>query len=316
MTVEPAVLPLVVRAGGGSARDSLSILDQLLAGAGPDGITYAQAVGLLGVTDGALLDDMVDALAAGDAAAVYGTIDRVVEAGHDPRRFAADLLDRFRDLILLDAVPDAGERGLIDAPQDEVTHMADQALRLGGAPRDALRRDRAHRADRDARNDLAAAGARVAVRPDAVARRGHGFGGAAAAPRTARAALLGCIVRRPRAWPGRRTSRVCRAAHRSDGDQRAARCKGRPGQGGARADGEGAACTRLRLLPHRSPSRRARRRRRLPRFRRHLRRSRWPHRPVRRANSTLPPCDGSGPRCSTSSSNPAGAPARCSTTRR
>ncbi|MEP7178246.1 MAG: DNA polymerase III subunit gamma/tau, partial [Pseudonocardiales bacterium] len=131
ITVEPAVLPLVVRAGGGSARDSLSILDQLLAGAGPDGVTYARAVALLGVTDGALLDDMVDALAAGDAAVVYGTVDRVVEAGHDPRRFAADLLDRFRDLILLDAVPDAAARGLIDAPQDAVAHMTDQALRLG-----------------------------------------------------------------------------------------------------------------------------------------------------------------------------------------
>ncbi|HEY2297454.1 MAG TPA: DNA polymerase III subunit gamma/tau, partial [Jatrophihabitans sp.] len=86
ITTEPAVLPLVVRSGGGSARDSLSILDQLLAGAGPDGVTYQRAVALLGVTDGALLDDMVDALAAGDAAAVYGTVDRVVEAGHDPRR--------------------------------------------------------------------------------------------------------------------------------------------------------------------------------------------------------------------------------------
>jgi DNA polymerase-3 subunit gamma/tau len=131
--VEPAVLPLVVRAGGGSARDSLSILDQLLAGAGEQGVTYARAVALLGVTDAALLDEMVDALAAGDAAGVYGTVDRVAEAGHDPRRFSVDLLDRFRDLILLDAVPDAGERGLIDAPQDQLGHMADQAMRLGGA---------------------------------------------------------------------------------------------------------------------------------------------------------------------------------------
>jgi DNA polymerase-3 subunit gamma/tau len=130
--VEPAVLPLVVRAGGGSARDSQSILDQLLAGAGANGVTYADAVALLGVTDGALLDDMIDALAAGDAAAVYGTVDRVVEAGHDPRRFSVDLLDRFRDLILLDAVPDAAERGLIDAPADQLAHMADQAARLGG----------------------------------------------------------------------------------------------------------------------------------------------------------------------------------------
>ncbi|HET6876672.1 MAG TPA: DNA polymerase III subunit gamma and tau [Jatrophihabitans sp.] len=133
IAVEPAVLPLVVRAGGGSARDSLSILDQLLAGAGPEGVTYTRAVALLGVTDGALLDDMIDALAAGDAAGVYGTVDRVVEAGHDPRRFSVDLLDRFRDLILLDAVPDAGERGLIDVPDDQMEHMADQAMRLGGA---------------------------------------------------------------------------------------------------------------------------------------------------------------------------------------
>jgi DNA polymerase-3 subunit gamma/tau len=95
-------------------------------------VTYADAVALLGVTDGALLDDMIDALAAGDAAAVYGTVDRVVEAGHDPRRFSVDLLDRFRDLILLDAVPDAADRGLIDAPGDQLAHMADQAVRLGG----------------------------------------------------------------------------------------------------------------------------------------------------------------------------------------
>ncbi|HEY2273760.1 MAG TPA: DNA polymerase III subunit gamma and tau, partial [Jatrophihabitantaceae bacterium] len=131
--VEPAVLPLVVSAGGGSARDSLSILDQLIAGAGPDGVTYQRAVALLGVTDAALLDDMVDALAAGDAPVVYGTVDRVVEAGHDTRRFAADLLDRFRDLILLDAVPDAAAKGLIDASQDQAERMADQAARLGAA---------------------------------------------------------------------------------------------------------------------------------------------------------------------------------------
>jgi DNA polymerase-3 subunit gamma/tau len=133
ITVEPAVLPLVVRAGGGSARDALSILDQLLAGAGPDGVTYARAVALLGVTDVTLLDDMVDALAAADAAAVYGTVKRTVEAGHDPRRFAADLLERLRDLLLLDAVPDAASRGLIDVPEAQLGHMSDQAARLGGA---------------------------------------------------------------------------------------------------------------------------------------------------------------------------------------
>ncbi|TAM84083.1 MAG: DNA polymerase III subunit gamma and tau, partial [Jatrophihabitans sp.] len=133
IAVEPAVLPLVVRAGGGSARDSLSILDQLLAGAGPEGVTYARAVALLGVTDSALLDEMVDALAAGDHAAVYATVDRVVDAGHDPRRFASDLLDRFRDLLVLDAVPDAADRGLVSAPGDQVNRMTDQAMRLGPA---------------------------------------------------------------------------------------------------------------------------------------------------------------------------------------
>jgi DNA polymerase III subunit gamma/tau len=131
IAVEPGVLPLVVRGGGGSARDSLSLLDQLIAGAGPTGISYARTVGLLGVTDVALLDDMVDALAAGDAAAVYGTVDRVVEAGHDPRRFTVDLLDRFRDLLVLAAVPDAADRGLLDAPEDELTRMVEQAGRLG-----------------------------------------------------------------------------------------------------------------------------------------------------------------------------------------
>ncbi len=133
VAVEPAVLPLVVRAGGGSVRDSLSILDQLLAGAGDAGVTYADAVALLGVTDAALIDDIVDALAAGDAAGVYGTVERVVEAGHDPRRFAADVLDRLRDLVVLDAVPDAGGRGLIDAPPETLARMVDQSQRLGAA---------------------------------------------------------------------------------------------------------------------------------------------------------------------------------------
>ena len=116
VTVEPTVFPLVVRAGGGSVRDSLSILDQLLAGAGPEGVTYKTAVGLLGVTDDALLDETIDALAAHDAPAVFRAVDRVVEAGHDPRRFATDLLDRLRDLIVLDAVPEAGGNGLLDCP--------------------------------------------------------------------------------------------------------------------------------------------------------------------------------------------------------
>ena len=133
VTVEPAVYPLVVRAGGGSARDSLSVLDQLLAGADAGGVTYARAVGLLGVTDVAILDDVVDALGASDGSAVFGAVDRLVEAGHDPRRFAADLLQRLRDLILVHAVPDAGEKGLVDVPADELERMVDQAQRLGPA---------------------------------------------------------------------------------------------------------------------------------------------------------------------------------------
>jgi DNA polymerase III subunit gamma/tau len=130
-TVAPAVYPLVIRAGGGSARDTQSVLDQLLAGAGSEGVTYERAVALLGVTDVALIDDMVDGLAAGDASTVYGTVDQLVEAGHDPRRFAADLLDRLRDLVLLRAVPDAGTRGLVNAPGDELDRMVAQAERLG-----------------------------------------------------------------------------------------------------------------------------------------------------------------------------------------
>jgi DNA polymerase-3 subunit gamma/tau len=132
-TVAPAVLPLVLRAGGGSARDSLSVLDQLLAGAGPEGVTYERAVSLLGVTDVALIDDVVDALAAGDRAAVFEAVDRLVEAGLDPRRFAADLLQRVRDLTLVQAIPDAAERGLVDVGGDEAERMAEQAARLGPA---------------------------------------------------------------------------------------------------------------------------------------------------------------------------------------
>lgn len=133
VTVEPAVFPLVVRAGGGSARDTLSVLDQLIAGAGAEGVTYARAVALLGVTDVALIDEMCDALAAGDGATAFATIDQVIEAGHDPRRFAGDLLGRLRDLIVLQRVPDAAGKGLLDAPDDELSRMAAQAQRFGAA---------------------------------------------------------------------------------------------------------------------------------------------------------------------------------------
>jgi DNA polymerase-3 subunit gamma/tau len=131
--VEPAVFPLVIRAGGGSARDTQSVLDQLLAGAGEGGVTYERAVALLGVTDVGLIDDIVDGLAAGDGPAVFGTVDRLVEAGHDPRRFTTDLLERLRDLVLLKAVPDAVDKGLVAVPGDELDRMKSQADQLGPA---------------------------------------------------------------------------------------------------------------------------------------------------------------------------------------
>lgn len=130
-SVEPQVYPLVIRAGGGSPRDSLSIMDQLLAGAGQEGVTYQRALGLLGVTDTALIDTAVDALASSDGAALFGAVERVMEAGHDPRRFATDLLERLRDLILLHTVPDAADRGLIDVPQDVLETMRGEAAKLG-----------------------------------------------------------------------------------------------------------------------------------------------------------------------------------------
>ncbi|GAA3213617.1 DNA polymerase III subunit gamma and tau [Actinocorallia longicatena] len=130
---EAAALPLVVRAGAGSARDSLSILDQLLAGSDEAGITYARAVSLLGYTDSTLLDEVVDAFAARDGASVYAAIDRVVEGGQDPRRFTADLLSRFRDLVILANVPEAAKTGLIDGPADELDRMTSQANAMGPA---------------------------------------------------------------------------------------------------------------------------------------------------------------------------------------
>jgi DNA polymerase-3 subunit gamma/tau len=131
--IDPLVLPLVVRAGGGSARDAQSILDQLAAGSGGERITYDRALSLLGYTDATLLDETVEAFVAADGAAVFGAVDRVVEAGLDPRRFAQDLLERFRDLLVLDAVPDAADDGLIDAPIDALERMRVQAGHLGRA---------------------------------------------------------------------------------------------------------------------------------------------------------------------------------------
>jgi DNA polymerase III subunit gamma/tau len=133
VAVDDAVLPLVVRAGAGSVRDSLSVLDQLLAGSDESGVSYERAVALLGFTDATLLDEIADAFAAADGAAVFRVVNRVIEGGHEPRRFAADMLDRFRDLIVLAAVPDAAQIGLLDLPPDRAELMAAQAARFGQA---------------------------------------------------------------------------------------------------------------------------------------------------------------------------------------
>ncbi|MFD4969888.1 DNA polymerase III subunit gamma and tau [Streptomyces sp. NPDC058424] len=131
--VEEGVLPLVVRAGAGSVRDSMSVMDQLLAGAGEEGVTYAMATSLLGYTDGSLLDSVVEAFASGNGSGAFEVVDRVIEGGNDPRRFVADLLERLRDLVILAAVPDAAEKGLIDAPADVVERMQAQARSFGAA---------------------------------------------------------------------------------------------------------------------------------------------------------------------------------------
>ncbi|HNJ77714.1 MAG TPA: DNA polymerase III subunit gamma and tau, partial [Marmoricola sp.] len=131
--IDPAALPLVVRAGAGSARDSLSVLDQLLSGAGPDGVSYELAANLLGYTPTNLLDGVVDALAAGDGASGFAAVDQVIEAGQDPEGFLRDLLRRLRDLVIIASVPDAAASGLIDVPADQVEKLVNQAARFGRA---------------------------------------------------------------------------------------------------------------------------------------------------------------------------------------
>ncbi len=132
--IAKGVLPLVVRASGGSVRDALSVLGQLLAGAGKDGVSYDIAVQLLGFTDGALLDDAIDALAAHDAGTLFATIDRVIESGHDPKRFTADLLERLRDLMIVDALGDASANSILrDMPDDQLERMRNQSQRIGTA---------------------------------------------------------------------------------------------------------------------------------------------------------------------------------------
>ena len=129
--VAKGVIPLVVRAGGGSVRDSLSVLGQLLAGAGPDGVTYEIAIALLGYTDSEILDQVIDSFAAGDGASVYQSVDHLVEAGHEPRRFAQDLLERLRDLIVLESIPQSAHSIFRELPPDQLERMQQQAARFG-----------------------------------------------------------------------------------------------------------------------------------------------------------------------------------------
>ena len=130
--VAKGVIPLVVRASGGSVRDALSILGQLLAGAGKDGVSYEIAIQLLGFTDTALLDDAIDALAARDGATLFTTIDRVIESGHDPRRFASDLLERLRDLMIVDALGETNPAAILrEIPDDQLERMRTQAKHIG-----------------------------------------------------------------------------------------------------------------------------------------------------------------------------------------
>ena len=132
--VAKGVLPLVVRASGGSVRDALSILGQLLAGAGSDGVSYEIAIQLLGFTDGALLDDAIDALAARDGASLFKTVDRVIESGHDPRRFTSDFLERLRDLMIVDALQQTNANSILrDLPEDQIERMRTQANQIGAA---------------------------------------------------------------------------------------------------------------------------------------------------------------------------------------
>lgn len=133
ITVEPGVLALVVRAGGGSARDTLSLLDQLIAGSENDAVTYERAVSLLGYTHAALLDEAVDALAAGDSAGAFAAVDRVIQTGQDPRRFVEDLLERLRDLILVAATGANANAVLRGIPSDELERMQAQAQNFGAA---------------------------------------------------------------------------------------------------------------------------------------------------------------------------------------
>lgn len=133
VSVEPGVLPLVVRAGGGSVRDTLSLLDQLIAGSETQTVIYERAVALLGYTHAELLDEVIDALGSGDAGAAFSSVDRVIQTGQDPRRFVEDLLERMRDLIVVAATAGSAAEVLRGIPHDQLERMGQQAHTLGAA---------------------------------------------------------------------------------------------------------------------------------------------------------------------------------------
>src|SRR5690606_23155932 len=133
VAVEEGVLPLVVPAGGGSVRDSLSVLDQPIAGAEEGRISYERPVTLLGYTHATLLDDVVDALAARDGASLFRVVDRVIDSGHDPRRFAEDLLERIRDLVVIAVSGEHAATVLRSLPKDQFERMRVQSQQLGPA---------------------------------------------------------------------------------------------------------------------------------------------------------------------------------------
>ena len=223
--IDPAALPLVVRAGAGSARDSLSVLDQLLGGAGPDGVTYDVATNLLGYTPDNLLDEVVDAFAAADGAGVFGVVDKVIETGQDPRRFTEDVLRRLRDLVIVAAVPDAPASGLIDAPAGpgRAAGRAGRPVRQGRAG--ACRRHRGSGTHRDAggHDSAAAAGADLCAgaaaggRPRLARARRSSRSSRASVPcgslRRGRAAAA-AASRRQRAWPSVAPTPAAPAAQR------------------------------------------------------------------------------------------------------
>ena len=288
--------------GAGSVRDSLSVLDQLIAGAGDAEVTYAAArSSLLGYTDASLLDDIVDAFAAGDGAAVFRIVDRVVEAGHDPRRFAEDLLERLRDLIIIDAVPDAAASILGEHPADELERMRQQAAHFGAAELSRAA-DLVNAGLTEMRGATApAAAARADLRPGAAARRRRRR--ARAASRGSTASSAGCISGTSDAGSAPAAPGPPAAGTPGDAAGRAARhdARRRPRRAADAARRAGRGPPSRRAAPRRAGRSRRRRPRAARRRARRRRRCPPPRRPRRRrpaATSTSTPSGGCGPTCS------------------